>query len=103
MKNIILKSAFILTVLLTATALTVSARSNNTLTYNRFSNPQIGVTAVNKHTVGRNYTICDERGKVVIKGTIRSAETFYISTQKLTNGTYIFKIDGETVQEFIIS
>lgn len=101
MKNIILRSALILTVL-TGAALTASARSTNTLTYNRFSNPQIGVTAVNKHTIGRSYTICDEKGKVVMKGTIRSAETFYISTQKLSNGTYTFKIDGESVQEFTI-
>ena len=100
MKKIIL-AAVILTVL-TGTALSASARSNNTLTYNKFANPQIGVTAGNKHTIGRSYTISDEKGKVVMKGVIRSAETFYISTQKLANGSYVFKIDGETVQEFVI-
>jgi len=101
MKNIILKSAFIVAVL-TGAATAASARSTNTLNYSRLSNPQIGITAANKYAVGKSYTICNEKGKVIVKGVIRSAEVFYVSTQKLSNGTYVFKIDGEVVQEFVI-
>lgn len=70
--------------------------------YSRQANAAIGVAAANKVAVGRSYTICNAKGKVIMKGVIKSMDTFYIATDKLANGNYTFKIDGETVQEFTI-
>jgi hypothetical protein len=100
MKCTFFKSAAVLSVMLFL-SFSTQAKSYG-YAYSRQSNKSIGVAAANKVAVGRSYSICNEKGKVIMKGVIKSMETFYIDTEKLANGTYTFKIDGEAVQKFTI-
>lgn len=100
MKNIIRKSVIAVALLLSVA--TANAKGNS-LSYSRTLNTQIGITATNQVAVGGTYKVLDVNGKVVLKGRISSADTFYISTGKLSNGTYRFTVDGFYLQEFSIN
>ena len=99
MKNIIRKSVIAATLALTIAASSFSAKAE-ALVYNRESNPTIGVTVEN--ATGAAFTVKDQKGNVVLKGTVKSDKTFFISTGKLGKGTYKFFIGNLAVQEFTI-
>lgn len=79
----------------------LNATAGNLLKYNRSVNAQIGITPI--HAQGSTYEVRNQFGKVVIKGIISSSNTFYISTKKLTSGTYTFILNGVSQQEFVIN
>jgi len=100
MKNIIRQSIIAVTLLLT----TVTANAKGTsLQYSRTLNAQIGITATNQIAIGGIYKVVDVNGKVVLQGRIKSADTFYIPTGKLANGSYIFTVDGFPLQSFCVN
>jgi hypothetical protein len=77
------------------------AYAGNLLKYSRTTNAQIGITPINAN--GCSYEVRNQDGKVVLKGTINSNNTFFISTKKLGVGTYTFTLNGEAQQEFEIN
>lgn len=100
MNNIIRQSVIAAALLLT----TVAAQAKGTsLQYSRALNTQIGITATNQVAIGGIYKIMDANGKIMLKGRIKSGDTFYIPTGKLPNGSYIFTVDGFPLQSFSVN
>lgn len=77
------------------------AMIGKSLTYERSSNPYIGITP-DLNTKGSTYAIVDENGKTVFTGQINAARTFYIPTAKLGAGYFAFYINNFMVQQFIV-
>ncbi len=101
MKTFIRKTAFISTLFLTLAASTFSAAAqDNKLVYKKSDNPSIGITIDN--ATGASYNIKDEKGNVILSGTVKSDKTFFISTSKLGKGTYRFTMGNLVLQEFEI-
>lgn len=100
MNNIITKSILAFALFISVNA--ASARGTS-YSYSRSLNTTIGITAGNRAAVGGIYKIQDGSGRVVLQGRIKSADTFYIPTDKLSNGTYVFSVDGYGLQQFSIN
>ena len=100
MKKIIIKSIAALALILSVNA--VSAQGHR-LVYSRSSNPFIGISAGNNVAIGGSYKVFDGNGRVVMQGRITSAATFYLSTNRLMNGTYLFTVDGYSLQRFAVN
>lgn len=104
MKKII---AIAVIVLLTATSFNANANTSvqqqneKVLVYRRNLNPAIGVTP-DLSAVGYSYTVYNSDGSPVVNGIIKTGNTFFISTQKLPNGTYRFYIGNELLQTFVV-
>lgn len=99
MKTII-RQSIIAAVLLISTA---GAQARGTsLHYSRNANERIGITAGNQVAVGGWYKITDPTGKIILRGRIKSAKTFYIPLNQLSNGQYRFSVDGYELQSFTI-
>lgn len=99
MKTIIRKSVIAATIALSLAATSFSATAK-TLVYDKQANPNIGITVEN--ATGATFTIKDEKGNIVLSGTVKNDKTFFISTQKLEKGTYKFYIGSFVIQEFAI-
>jgi len=101
MKSLMRKSVIAATLTL---ALAVSSfqsiAQGGTLVYDKSLNSSIGISVPN--AVGASYTIKDQRGAVVLEGTVKSDKTFYISTAKLNAGSYRFCIGSLALQQFDI-
>jgi len=104
MNNIILKSIIAATLILSVNVASARGASANTsYNYSRNTNAQIGITPANNVAIGGMYKIQDASGKVVLQGRIKSADTFYIPTDKLSNGTYLFSVDGYSLKQFSVN
>ncbi len=100
MKNIIRKSVIAASLLLSLTAASFNTNAQDRPVYDRSVNPSIGIKVEN--ATGTGYSITDQKGNVVLGGTIAGNKTFYIATGKLGKGTYRFLIAGNVFQEFVI-
>lgn len=80
---------------------TTETKAQSMLTYSKLTNQQIGITPIN--AIGQNYEIRSAKGKLIKKGKITNSSTFYISTKDFLSGTYIFSINGESLQLFSIN
>ena len=100
MKNIIIKSIVALALIISVNA--ASAKGNG-LNYSRSLNPLIGISAGNNAAVGGTFKVLDGNGRVVLQGRIKSTDTFYLPTNKLMNGTYLFTVDGYSLQQFSVN
>lgn len=101
MKTLIRKSAIAAALILALAAPTFRANAqDNKLIYDLAHNTSIGITIEN--AVGASYVIKDKTGKIIYKGIVKSAKTFYIPTGKLGKGEYRFQIGSLVLQEFII-
>jgi hypothetical protein len=78
-----------------------AAMIGKSLTYERVSNPYIGITP-DLNAKGSTYAIVDERGKTIFTGRINTDRTFYIPTAKLGAGYFTFYINNFMVQQFIV-
>lgn len=101
MKTLLRKSVIAATLLMTFAASAVPALAqDNVPVYRKAANPSIGITVAN--AAGAGYTIKDQKGNVVLQGTVKDDKTFFIPTGKLTKGTYRFVMGSLVLQEFII-
>ena len=100
MKNIIRKSVVAASLILAIAASSFNANAQGRPVYDRSVNRSIGITVEN--AIGTGYVITDQKGNVVLDGTIKSSKTFFIPTGKLGKGVYRFLIGGNIFQEFII-
>jgi hypothetical protein len=100
MKNIIRKSVVAASLILAIAAGSFNANAQGRPVYDRSVNRSIGITVEN--AIGTGYVITDQKGNVVLDGTIKSGKTFFIATGKLGKGVYRFLIGGNIFQEFII-
>lgn len=100
MKTIIRKSAIAASLIIALAASSFQATAQNSLIYRMAQNDAIGITVDN--ATGANYTVKDEKGNIVWKGTVKSDKTFYIPTRKLGKGNYRFFIGHMAIQQFSI-
>lgn len=101
MKTLLRKSAIVAALFaLLAGGSTYASTQENGLVYKLAYNQSIGITVDN--ATGADYTIRDEKGNVVMKGTVKNDKTFFISARKLGKGTYRFFIGHLAVQQFEI-
>jgi len=88
-----------LSLLALTTSFEAQAR-NEKLVYHKAYNSSIGIRV--EHATGASYAIKDEKGNVVLRGTIKGSSTFFIPTAKLPKGIYRFCIGSLVLQEFVI-
>ncbi len=101
MKKIILKAAAVVMIVSTAMMTSLQVRAQDgTPVYNRETNPSIGISV--DHATGATFIIRDQKGAVVMKGTVKSNKTFFISTKSLREGIYHFEVGGNVLQSFEI-
>jgi hypothetical protein len=117
MKNLLLKIAFVCSCIILVSSVTPSFAAsaikagasplvkeqlqNDVPVYNRQLNANIGITA-SSNAVGRTYIITDNKGRIIMRGVIRSGKTFFIPVEKLNNGVYQFSIGGSILQKFAV-
>jgi len=99
MKTLLRKSAIAAALLMTLAASAVQAQDNVPV-YLKATNPSIGIAVAN--ATGASFAIKDQKGNVVLQGTVKNDKTFFISTGKLNKGTYRFVMGSLVLQEFII-
>ena len=100
MKNILRKSFVAASFIIAIAAGSFNANAQGRPVYDRSVNRSIGITVEN--ATGTGYVITDQKGNVVLDGTITGSKTFFIPTGKLNKGVYRFQIGGNVFQEFII-
>ncbi|WP_157976839.1 hypothetical protein [Taibaiella helva] len=99
MKTLLRKTAIAAALLMTLTASAVQAQDNVPV-YLKAANPSIGITVAN--ATGASFAIKDQKGNIVLQGTVKNDKTFFIPTGKLNKGTYRFVMGNLVLQEFII-
>lgn len=100
MKTLLRNSVIAASLLLTFAAATPAIAQDNVPVYNKAANRSIGITVAN--ATGASFVIKDQKGTVVYQGTVKNDKTFFISTGKLTRGTYRFVVGSLVLQEFVI-
>lgn len=100
MKTIIRKTVIAASLLLTLAAASFNTYAQDRPVYDRSVNPSIGIKVEN--VTGAGYTITDQKGNIILGGTITGNKTFYIPTGKLAKGVYRFVIGNIVWQEFVI-
>jgi len=101
MKAFLRKTAVAAAILLSATSFSFTANAQGEkLVYHKDNDAAIGITVEN--ATGAEFVIRDKKGRVVHRGIVKSARTFYISTEKLNKGDYQFQIGNLVLQEFSV-
>src|SRR5690606_18536825 len=100
MKTLLRKSILTASMFLLAAATSPLSAQEEKLVYHKEHNPSIGIKVEN--AVGARYEVRDDRGNIVLQGTIKNAKTFYISTAKLVKGSFTFYIGSYKIQDFTV-
>lgn len=101
MKKTIRKTAIAAALFVAALASTFQANAQDEkLSYSKARHSAIGITVDN--ATGAAYVIKDKNGNIVLQGKIKNNKTFFISTAKLSKGSYQFVIGSLVLQEFEI-
>lgn len=98
----LLRKTVLATALICTTALSAfsAGAQNEKLVYSKARHSTIGITVGN--ATGAAYAIKDKNGNTVLTGKIKDNKTFFVSTARLSKGSYRFMIGNLVLQEFEI-